>query len=587
MGSEYLSEGYQSMSAHFEEFLGRSNRFGRLEISENAGKTTELSNGNSARGDLRRKIILIEEFPNTILSSSNVLRAFQSSVLEYLAVSTPPMGAILSRASVTDITPMVVIITETRLTTTTAASDNFTAHRLLGSDILSHPGVRVIEFNPIAPTLLTKALDLVIQKEARQSGRRRIPGPSVLKQLGEVGDVRSAIGSLEFLCLRGGDGNDWGGRVASRTKKGSKASSVITKMEKETLEMVTQRESSLGLFHAVGKVVYNKRDDVTEPVEQPPNHLPEYVRQRVSQVSTDSLIDETGTDTETFVAALHENFVLSCEGVSFMDSINDCLGHLSDSDILGSPRSGRYGSSGQYGSRSFQGAGSDSLRQDEMCFQLAVRGLLFSLPDPVKRTAHPTASKGGEKRDSHKMFYPTSMRLSRQTEEIDSLISRWTDHLRAGTILMRQLSTESAYLAAPAMSDRWKSPHNKCEVSAEQLDQEESEQVRMNLNATKPELVLERLPYIAIIEKHNPASLTRPDLEKITQFQGIGILNTEASEDDVDNEVLETEWTTDRPAVVNFQGQSVRHGLKETASIVLPEKDEAEKLYLSDDDIED
>ena len=33
-------------------------------------------------------------------------------------------------------------------------------------------------------------------------------------------------------------------------------------MEEESLEMVTRREASLGIFHAVGKVVYNKRDEV-------------------------------------------------------------------------------------------------------------------------------------------------------------------------------------------------------------------------------------------------------------------------------------------------------------------------------------
>lgn len=75
----------------------------------------------------------------------------------------------------------------------------------------------------------------------------------------------------------------------------------------------------------MGKVVYNKRDDFkpqaqgpdTDALPQPPDHMPDHIRPRISQVSVDQLIDETGTDTSTFVAALHENYVLSCEGSHF------------------------------------------------------------------------------------------------------------------------------------------------------------------------------------------------------------------------------------------------------------------------------
>ena len=61
---------------------------------------------------------------------------------------------------------------------------------------------------------LVLKLELVIQKEARVSGRRRIPGPQVLKRLGEMGDIRNAVASLEFLCVKGDDEADWGAKVA-------------------------------------------------------------------------------------------------------------------------------------------------------------------------------------------------------------------------------------------------------------------------------------------------------------------------------------------------------------------------------------
>lgn len=583
VGSEFSSEGCSSTSTQFEDFLGRSGRFNALSFADRAGNEYATPSPTAATKDeaTKQKVVLLEEFPNTFMSSSSALRSFRSSILEYLAINTPSMAAMLSRPSGASaiVTPIVIVITEIRLTSSTPASDSFTAHRLLGSDILNHPGVSTIEFNPMASTLVTKALDLVIQKEARHSGRRRIPGLSVLKQLGEVGDVRSAIGSLEFLCLRAEDGDDWGGRVASRAKKGANASA-LTKMERASLEVVTQRESSLGLFHAVGKVVYNKRDHVIsvkpaiEPPQQPPDHLSEHVRLGTPQTNVEQLIDETGTDAGTFLAALHENYVLSCEGTSFIDTLNGCMEALSDSDLLGSPRGGRSGSSGDYGSRSFQGAAADAVRQDEICFHVAVRGLLFALPNPVKRQTHPVAGKPGGKNDTYKMFYPTSMRISRQLEEIDGLVDRWTDRLRVGIApLGKPVSNPGRQFAGLGT----KVPNPTSSASAQEEDN--AEPMRASLSCTKAELILERLPFITKIEQRNPASTHLSELEKITQFHGISAPVDEPSDDENVDEVA---YTTQLAAL-----QHARKPGKEADTLVLPVEEEVGKLYLTDDDIED
>lgn len=574
MGSELSSEGYQSMSAQFEEFMGRSSKFGGLELTDSVGDERMVSSpaSDSDGKSKRRKVILLEDFPNTLLSTSSILKAFRLSILQFLATNTPSVGAMFSKDKeiFEHITPVVMIITETRLNSTTAASDSFTAHRLLGADILGHPGVSTIDFNPIAPTLLTKALDLIRQKEARHSGQRRILGPSVLKRLAEVGDVRSAIGSLEFLCIRGEEGNDSGG---SRTKKGGNASSAVSKMEKQTLEIAALRESSLGLFHAVGRVVYNKRgefiqnDPHGESLVQPPNHMPEHARLRVPQVSVDQLINETGTDISTFVAALHENYVMSCEGTNFVESLDGCLDALSDSDLLLSPQGRRFG---DFGGRSFHGAASDSLRQDEIAFQLAVRGLLFALPDPVKRRAHPAPGNRGGKNDTYKMFYPTSARLSRQTEEIESIVDAWSEQFRAGIVSNTHYPFQST--AAKATSTN-------------------TDPVRFFLDSTKSELILERLPYITKIEQQNP-STHFSQFERITQFHGIGTRDNDGSDaEDIDDAVSTMQWMIDRPADGKPESsvamKSVGQGVKEPETLILPVEEEVGRLWLSDDDIVD
>ena len=602
VGSEFSSEAYLSMSAHFEEFLGRSGKFNKLVLADSNGNLeTPIPTADPIRESTRKKIILMEEYPNTFLSTSSALRSFRSCVLQYLAFNTPSMATFPSskQDDNLEVTPVVMIITETRLTTSSAASDSFTAHRLLGPEVLSHPGVSTIDFNPVASTYLTKALDLVIQKEARRSGRRRVPGPAVLKKLGEVGDIRSAISSLEFLCLRGKDGDDWGGRVVSRAKKGATGSTAMTKMETESLETVVQRESTLGLFHAVGKVVYNKRDNsadgdaASEPPTQPPRHLSGHVRLRSPQVAVDRLIDETGTDVATFIAALHENFVLSCEGVSFTDNLDGCIDALSDSDILGSLRGARFGSSGDLGNRTFQGAPSETLRQDEICFQVAVRGLLFALPDPVKRLTHPMSGNSGCKNETHRMFYPTSMRLFTQMEEIDGLVGQWTKRVRAGAVpLMGSRGGQFSHLPLG-----WEAQTSK--LTAEhrsRAGEDDPEPFRTSLGCTKSELIVEGLPYITKIEQRRAASSHLNGLERITKFHGITPPGNEASEDeDVGEGDLLSDWITNGLAKGNVTGcapsasqqQRVVQADKAASTLVLPIEGEVGQLYLSDDDIED
>jgi cell cycle checkpoint protein len=416
VGSLGATQGYASASAQFDEFMGRSGKFGQLDLEndtpQQAGPTVVSVLGHAEA----QKLVLIEEFPNTFLRSSTALTAFKSSVLGYLAANVPPLATLAPQTRDELVTPLVMIVSETLLTTASASADSFTAYRLLGPEILQHPGTCVIEFNPIAPTLMTKALDIIVQKESHKSGRRKTPGLLVLQRLGEIGDIRSAISSLEFLCLKGDNEADWGGKVVfAKPRKGSKTDGAaeLTKGEEDSLQLISQRESTLGIFHAVGKVVYNKRDETSLAVEeQLPSFLKYQARPKKSLVVLETLMDETGTDTNTFISALHENYVLSCEHSnpadrqSPVDYVSGCIEYLSDCDLMSPSWDSFFGNRGFPGSF-YRDQGSHVVRQDEIAFQVAVRGILFSLPSPVKRQA-PHGGRGG---DVFKMFYPTSLKL--------------------------------------------------------------------------------------------------------------------------------------------------------------------------------
>lgn len=625
-----MAQGYQSAASQFEEFLGRGGKFGQLEMESDSTPpppptTTSTTNGPMPRMSERR-IILIEEFPNTFMRSSTGLTAFRNTILQFLAANTPPLSNFGHKSS-EPITPIVMVVSETLLTTASASADSFTAHRLLGPEILRHPGTGLIEFNAIAPTLLAKALELVVQKEARKSGRRKTPGPLVLKRLGEIGDIRSAISSLEFLCVKG-DEADWGSKVAfTQPKRGAKGVPALTKGEEDTLQLISQRESTLGIFHAVGKVVYNKRAEQPPPagsaearVETLPGYMAHLARPKRSEVNVDTLMDETGTDTHTFISALHENFALSCEPAgpmdlySSVDYLDGCLEYLSESDLL-CPSwdiffNGRGGSGGYNGKDS----GSHLLRQDDMAFQVAVRGLLFSLPSPVKRRTHP----GGRGGDSFKMFYPAYLKLWRQKEELESFVDMWTTKMLkgedggpgapqgflSGPAIFRKNSSISSGGVESWASGTQKGTLGRSTQQASNNGGLPSTPLLSLGNAGRQEMLLERLPYMAHIARRKRCAfgtMKIKDLDRIVTFQGIGSATGGESDNEDDDEAgglgRESEaWATDKPTDdPSPKKKRVKHGLGAILSRNTA-KDEGEdglemsgiqSLVLSDDDIED
>ena len=605
VGSVATADGSLSIAAQFEDFMGRGGKFGQLDIFSEVEPAPPKPHVKPL--DRRKQIILIEEFPNTFTRLSTALQSFRSSILQYLASQTPPLSLTYNNDSGKDpITPVVMIVSETLLTTTSASADSFTAHRLLGPEILLHPGVGVIEFNAIAPTLLAKALELVVQKESRKSGRRKTPGPLVLKKLGEIGDVRSAIGSLEFLCLRGDVDGDWGAKVAFGKAKKSKETA-LTKMEEESLELITRREASLGIFHAVGKVVYNKRDEVAETpsvlanVERLPDYLSIHSRPKQSQVSIDDLIDETGTDTQTFIAALHENYILSCDAApacvdfSSLDHVNGCIEALSDSDLLSPSWDGSFNPTGFGGGIGGRGSGGDILRQDEISFQIAVRGMLFSLPCPVKRKAPAAVGfRSGKGAEAFKMFYPTSLKLWRTKEEITSMIDLWITRLMKGeSAQFSTITAGAAAFARPKLGtvESWKNATTSQSSSPRKAAEDDEPAPPKAVGATaRTEMLLERLPYmvhIARARRGGSSLLAVRDMEKVTAFKGIGIPSEDTADEGEDTGVVGEEWATDKPVEDKSPRKKKLVIRGRGAASGLPLQQPEQKLVLSDDDIED
>ena len=615
------SAGYTSILAQFDDFINYAGRFDSLELFADFEEKESVPAERSSRSSLsqRKKLMLVEEFPNIFMRSSAPVQQFRTTIQQFLARddSPPCRDPSMANKYVQRVTPLVLIISETLLATSSSA-DSFTAHRLLGPEILSHPGVNLVEFNPVARTLLGKALELVLRKDARESGKLKSPGPSVLERLGQVGDIRNALASLEFLCLRQANGHNGSGKsalVKSRTT--ARKVDPLSKADEESLQAVTQREASLGLFHAVGKVVYNKRDDIADsdlslqPLAQPPCYLSQHARRTRSQVAVDELIDQTGTDTPTFVSTLHENYILSCYGVSSgesLETVNSCIDYLSDSDLLSPSSSGTSSYSG-YGGRFRRNisnaTGKDTLRQDEICFHIAVRGVLFSLPFSVKRRPPPVSERGGShkvrlastKGDAFKMFYPASMRLWRRREEIEAVVDLCIKHLSQGTLMRSADELRPSRGVVESWANRFAAVSGGMIKDEKSLDSV-SDVVPCSGLSGRSQMVLERLPYTAKIVQSKTSPLTPiPDTYRVTVFNGIDLDHDEGSEydDDIESEPTPGTGKTSLGMLTDNVTQlasetgkpQVQRRKADSHEIPLQLDNKTEKLFLSDDDIED
>jgi cell cycle checkpoint protein len=529
--SFYDSASSGSVASQFDDFLNRGGNFGTLALGSMAS-TVDIGDPSVPT------VLLVEEFPAGMARSSG-MDQFRSVILQFLARSSPTTALPFQKqANVSTTPPMVMIISETLLSSSTAFSDSFTAHRLLGPVILNHPLTTVIEYNPVAPTFISKALELVIKKEAQESRRKRVPGSVVLQKLSEMGDIRNAISSLEFLCLRGDGNAEWSGTVAAKAKKSSKKPESMTDMERNSLQLISQRETTLDMFHATGKVVYNKREDPriqnpnAEPPPRPPEHLMHLYSPKLSEVDIEALLNETGTDIQTFISTLHENHVLSCNGDSFVDCFEGCADILSVSDIL-NPESRRSirspGNNASVVQQSQNLGAFDALRQDEISFNVATRGLIFNLPYPV----HRATPSSGRKQDSYKMWYPTSLRLWKTSEEIDALIDL---HIRAELAGSDQKVKVKIEANTESVAN-WTVRANLSAFNDSERVIDDEEKMRRVI-PPRQTLTLEMLPYVARIQRARRDESNT--LNKITKLTGASVVpnDDEPSDDEAQEEVI-------------------------------------------------
>eukprot|EP01113_Clastostelium_recurvatum_P045965 TRINITY_DN7983_c0_g1_i3.p1 TRINITY_DN7983_c0_g1~~TRINITY_DN7983_c0_g1_i3.p1 ORF type:complete len:1159 (+),score=309.14 TRINITY_DN7983_c0_g1_i3:127-3477(+) len=282
-----------------------------------------------------RKVILLEDLP--ILDKKEERDQFQSMLRTFLKSTRFPMVLVLSDSFM----------------------GNSSLGMLLSNDLRNVPFISQIKFNPVAPGLMTKALTAI----ASSSGH--YVSTQVVREIEEQsgGDIRAAIHALQFYCIRTlpQQTKPKSSKISStRSKSGTDVTNAIdlddfedsspptsTSLSSSSLPssgsmfraprpqshtftkqstLSGSRDLSISVFHALGKVLHNKRNPDTSAPNTP---LPWYHR-APSQYIPERILEQVHFDPARFSAFIHENVL---DFVQDFDEIVPCTYYLSESDL--------------------------------------------------------------------------------------------------------------------------------------------------------------------------------------------------------------------------------------------------------------
>ncbi|KAJ7025587.1 Rad17 cell cycle checkpoint protein-domain-containing protein [Mycena alexandri] len=381
----YTSD-HESLFFKFEAFLTRastcqtifadaSDRDAKLSSSSPSSSSSNISATRPHKR--KRQLILLEDLPNVLHAATQQrFHAALQSLIGAPQVEPVPVVVIVSDAG-----------TRGEARDERLASGVWGGGRegdgvldvrvVLGRDLLGGPYVTQIGFNPIAPTLMKKALQTLVSTHFASAPKASGSAPT--KEMLDIvvetsnGDIRSAIMALQFSCLPTLGGST--GKPARR--KGGGAGGGGAKL---VLEAVTRREQSLALFHFMGRVMYNKRkgdppnpsatakdiqrDQALDATLKDPPKLPKFLaveERRTSRVNVDALYADSPIDSSLFSLYVHQNYTQFCNETEECEGVTEWLSWVDSS------------------------GGEAWYQANPHRFHLLTLGTLHSLPSPVPR----------------------------------------------------------------------------------------------------------------------------------------------------------------------------------------------------------
>eukprot|EP01127_Copromyxa_protea_P010500 TRINITY_DN2552_c0_g3_i1.p1 TRINITY_DN2552_c0_g3~~TRINITY_DN2552_c0_g3_i1.p1 ORF type:complete len:870 (+),score=101.98 TRINITY_DN2552_c0_g3_i1:253-2862(+) len=190
----------------------------------------------------KHKVVVIEDIPN--LHNITQQEQFVALVESIVYSKSTALG------------PVVFIVSD-------STKENNAIMRLIPESLSeqNNPAVKMVRFNPVIQRTLMSVLKRIAEKEdlsVTTEGLQKIADNS-------NGDVRNAINSLQFSESKSDTKLLKGKEPVKRGRTKKKSSSVTASSGKD---------ASLSLFHALGKVLYNKRLPATEALDGPRARAP-------------------------------------------------------------------------------------------------------------------------------------------------------------------------------------------------------------------------------------------------------------------------------------------------------------------------
>jgi cell cycle checkpoint protein len=260
------------------------------------------------------KLLLIEDFPSVALTSPT---EFQDILTSYSRMKQSP--------------PVVVICSED------SGSKDSLLKTVFKSDFMTNLGIENIVFIPANTTNIVKLLTrIATEAQKTKSNNIRVPDKSDLESLSESvgGDIRAAINALQFSCLNSSSGTldyssifNSGNTTVKTSKSKSKKSSKSSKTSCQST--VGNKDKTLDMFHALGKILYAKRGDAAEP-----GWLPQQLEQKRRnklEANPEEVCGLTSLNEEAFSCFLHHNYPLFYTDIS---QVADMMEYFSISDPL-------------------------------------------------------------------------------------------------------------------------------------------------------------------------------------------------------------------------------------------------------------
>ncbi|XP_062510170.1 cell cycle checkpoint protein RAD17-like isoform X2 [Corticium candelabrum] len=297
----------ESQTKQFRDFIFRSDKYGTLQL---VGSVLDQQPSH-------KKIILVEDMPNAFYRRPDtlwpILKRFQQ------------IGHCL----------LVFIVSD-------STSGDSRIVKLFPSRIQNDLRIDIINFNPIATTNMTKAINKIVVMEMKRSGAILQNSKSVIADCAEssAGDIRSAINTIQMLCVgsvltdRKAQHGDSIRRTIIRNDHSSSRVAMLGSDEsnESKLSAIGGRDRSLFLFRALGKILYCKRltGEPQPAYEQLRDHLADMERLPLCYVP-EEIVEDSHLSPDYFTLYLHQNYLDFYQDV---DDIVRAARYLSDADTL-------------------------------------------------------------------------------------------------------------------------------------------------------------------------------------------------------------------------------------------------------------